>query len=581
MVWRITNFIFGQNSIMSIIFHNFKMEKIKEKLNNLLEQGFLISPDILEHISKEEGIVKNINNSITTQEKPLIISNELCKAVSNKVKLNINWVDFEKSRTFLEKGRDTKIYNTFLDILGYNTSEGQKHKVEHIIEEIKPSKEVIEIQKKEIIESQEKETPLPGNGNSVLVLKNYTENTKKREIQDFVSYFKVRYEGLKKILMNRPELQTAVSINRLGNGGREKVALIGIVADKNKTKNENLILSMEDPTGKINILINKNKPELYSLAEDIVLDEVIGITGVINEKIIFVDNILFPDIQEIKLKKSDDEAYAIFTSDIHLGLHNFLGEDFTNFIKWLNLDYGNNELKDLAKKVKYLFLVGDLVDGVGIYPGQEKDLVIKEIYEQYSILAGYLNKIPKSIKIIICAGNHDALRLSEPQPVLDKKIAKPIHDMGNVTFVTNPSLVNIHASRDFSGFNILLYHGFSMPYYAEAVNSIRVAGGQDRADLIMKFYLQRRHLAPTHSSNLYIPDPEQDPLLIDKVPDFLVTGHIHKVSTFNYKGVTCLNCSCWASKTEEQERRGINPDPSKVILANLKTREIKILNFGK
>ena len=47
----------------------------------------------------------------------------------------------------------------------------------------------------------------------------------------------------------------------------------------------------------------------------------------------------------------------------------------------------------------------------------------------------------------------------------------------------------------------------------------------------------------------------------------------------NYKNVTLMNCSCGGAPTEDQERRGIRPDPCKAILVNLKTREVKILNF--
>ena len=47
----------------------------------------------------------------------------------------------------------------------------------------------------------------------------------------------------------------------------------------------------------------------------------------------------------------------------------------------------------------------------------------------------------------------------------------------------------------------------------------------------------------------------------------------------NYRNITLMNCSCWVGMTEDQERRGIKPDPCKAILVNLKTREIKILNF--
>ena len=43
-------------------------------------------------------------------------------------------------------------------------------------------------------------------------------------------------------------------------------------------------------------------------------------------------------------------------------------------------------------------MVGDSIDGVGIYPGQEKDLKIKDIKEQYVKLAEYYKRIPKHIE---------------------------------------------------------------------------------------------------------------------------------------------------------------------------------------
>ena len=95
----------------------------------------------------------------------------------------------------------------------------------------------------------------------------------------------------------------------------------------------------------------------------------------------------------------------------------------------------------------------------------------------------------------------------------------------------------------------------------------------------MKFLLQKRHLAPAHSSTLYIPDIRGDSLVIDKVPDIFVSGHIHKSSHGNYRNVTMLNCSCWTSQTEFQEKMGISPDPCKIPIINLQSREVKIMNF--
>ncbi len=416
--------------------------------------------------------------------------------------------------------------------------------------------------------------------NNVIIAKSYKENTKKIDVQDFVNNFRARYNFLKDILMNRLELQDSLSINKLYNKQeREKVSIIGMVVKKETTKNSNILITIEDFTGTINILVNKNK-NIYNVAKDIVLDEVIGITGVFGKSIVFVDEIYFPDIPNKELKKIDEDVYVAFTSDIHVGLYAFQEKNFIKFLKWLNGEYGDANQKELSKKVRYLILTGDLVEGVGVYPNHEKDLVIKDIYKQYERLAELLSMVPKSINIVLCGGNHDALRIAEPQPELYKDLAKPLWDLSNVKITTNPSLVNIHSSKDFPGFNILMYHGFSIPYYSTNVDSIRLAGGLNKVDIIMKLFLQRRHLAPSHTSTLYIPSgTNEDPLLIDTVPDFFVTGHVHKVVATNYKSVSMICSGCWVTQTSYQERRGLVPESFKIILASLKTREFRILNF--
>ena len=145
--------------------------------------------------------------------------------------------------------------------------------------------------------------------------------------------------------------------------------------------------------------------------------------------------------------------------------------------------------------------------------------------------------------------------------------------------VKNPALINIHSSNSFSGFDLLLYHGYSFDYYVANVESIRNGGGYDRADLIMKFLLQRRHLAPTHTSTLYIPDVRKDYLVIEQIPDFFIAGHIHKSYVSNYRNITMVCGSCWQAKTPFQEKVGHNPEPARVPIINLQTREIKILRF--
>ncbi|MBI2650436.1 DNA-directed DNA polymerase II small subunit [Candidatus Woesearchaeota archaeon] len=431
--------------------------------------------------------------------------------------------------------------------------------------------------------AQKPEDPKEGQQeHQIKVVYSYREEPKKREPQDFVDYFNNRYKAIEKILKQRQELKNTVSINRIANKKeKESVSIIGIVSNKQVTKNGNLLLVIEDPTGQRNVLVNKNKPSLFNEAKDIVLDEVIGVIGVNVDSITFANSIIWPDtLANKELKKAQHEKYALFLSDLHVGSSKFLPDDFEKFLRWINGDMGNEQQRHIAKNTEYIFIAGDLVDGCGIYPEQDKELITKDVYQQYKECAELLKQIPKHIPLIICPGNHDALRISEPQPPLSKDFARPMHELNNAVMVSNPSLVNINSSANFAGFDVLMYHGHSFDYFVAEVDSLRAQGGYDRADLIMKFLLKRRHLAPSHLSTLYIPDTKKDPLVIEKVPDFFLSGHIHKSITANYRNTTLICGSCWQSKTIFQEKVGHNPEPSRVPIVNLQTRDIKILKFG-
>jgi DNA polymerase II small subunit len=422
----------------------------------------------------------------------------------------------------------------------------------------------------------------PQRKTDVTILASYNEENTKREVQDFVDYFNHRFKAIEKILKGRQSLQNNISIKHLlRRKEKEQATLIGMVSSRETTKNGNLILTLEDPTGTIKVLINKNKPELFKRADEIVLDEVIGVVGVSGENIVFVNELYLPDIPNHEMKKCPDEVYAAFLSDIHVGSSKFLPEDFEKFLKWINGEAGNEKQREIASKVEYIFVTGDLVDGVGIYPGQEDELEIKDIYAQYDECASLLKRIPSHINLIICPGNHDAVRLAEPQPLFPTSYCKPLYELKNATIVSNPAVVNIHSSVEFQGFNVLMYHGYSFDHFVAEVAPLRNQGGYDRADLIMKFLLQRRHLAPTHTSTQYIPDTTKDPLVIDSVPDFFISGHIHKSVSAHYKGITLICGSCWQSKTAFQEKVGHHPEPSRVPVVNLSTREVKILKFGQ
>ncbi len=415
---------------------------------------------------------------------------------------------------------------------------------------------------------------------TVEIMRSYTKKPAKRKYQDFVAHFNNRLHALTKILKQRQGLTSPQSISRIQPN--EKVCVIGLVWDKTTTKNNHIILTIEDKSGIIKVLVPKSKPELVELAKDIMLDEVIGITGRSGTDIIFADDILIPDIPlSHELKKAPDEAYAVFLSDLHFGGKNFFEKEFMTFLKWLNGEVGSQIHKRVSSKIKYVFIAGDLIEGVGIYPNQEKDLKILDVKEQYKEFAKFMRMIPPHIQIIICPGNHDAGRLAEPQYNLYADFTEDVLNMPNMHLVSNPGWVRFHKRKTFPGFVTLLYHGYSFIYYGNNVPSIFEGGGVNNPNNIMKYLLQRRHLAPTHTSNLYIPDLIEDPLVIHEVPDFFVSGHIHMASADNYRGVTMLNCSCWVPITDHQRSYGVYPDPGKVALVNLKTRKIKFISFKK
>ena len=397
---------------------------------------------------------------------------------------------------------------------------------------------------------------------------------KKLVTKDFVCFFRNRFNDIRNILQEHPKLVNLVSINKIA-GSRQGISIIGIVSDKRITKNGNILLEVEDLTGKIRILINQNKPDLFKEGEEISLDSVLGFVGSGNGEIFFVNDLVFPDARVLERKKSQIEEYALFIGDIHYGSKLFLEDGFLKFIDYLNGKVTNTSE---VEKIKYLFIVGDLVAGVGNYPNQERDLKIKDIEEQFIGLAEMLSKIRKDIKIIISPGNHDGVRLMEPQPLIGEKHAWALYDLDNVVFTGNPASVNLGAKGGFSGFDVLAYHGFSFPYYANTVPSLMATNAMNAPDKIMSYLLKNRHLAPSHTSTQYFPH-EEDALIIRNVPDIFVSGHTHKSAVSYYNNVLMISISSWEGKTDYMEKMGSEPDFCKVPMFNLKTREVKILDF--
>ncbi|MBR9678811.1 MAG: hypothetical protein GON13_00905 [Nanoarchaeota archaeon] len=417
----------------------------------------------------------------------------------------------------------------------------------------------------------------------VEILKSFEDEDSKKKVNTFVEFYNDRFEKISSFLKNRPELSNVNSAKNISEeNNTSKISMIGMVSNISLTKNNNMIITLEDPTGNVKIMITEKNSDLYKKSQDIVLDEVIGITGSKARGFIFANEIFFPDMPtNFEFKKSSDEVYAAFISDIHIGSTAFMEESFTKFIDWVKGSAGSPEQRETSKKLGYLFIIGDVVDGIGIYPSQENDLVIKDIYEQFNVFTKFIKQIPEHVQIIICPGNHDGTRIAEPQPPYPKIFLKELYEMKNVTMVSNPAYLKIHEVEGSLGFIVLMYHGYSLDHYCLDVQSLRNAGGYGAVEKVVEFLLKKRHLAPTHGSSLFVPSSE-DKMIIEIVPDIVATGHIHNLRTSVLNHINVITCSCFERTTGETyaERLGHKPTPAIVPIINLKTRKVSVMDFN-
>lgn len=402
---------------------------------------------------------------------------------------------------------------------------------------------------------------------SVEIIKNFEGATSASKPADWATYFNDRFTRIKNILMTKENgLMSLSHVQNVPIGTEVKVvAMISNISISPIKKF--MILDIEDNLSSARALSSVVNPDLLQ-------DQIVIIKGKKSKDAIFLNDVILPDIQ-LREKKTQDisDSYVLFMSDVHVGSKLFAAEPMEKFIRWINGEF--EEYSDIAKAVKFIVITGDLVDGIGVYPNQEGELVITSLQEQYEQLYNILSRIPKRIKLIISQGNHDATHIAEPQPAVDPFFGGSLYKLENATFLSNPYQINLIVNGCKT--NLLGYHGFSIPYYANTISKYNKMNPED-IEAIMKLHLRSRHLAPTHGSTQVVP-LTQDYLVIDETPDIYATGHIHKTLVSKYKETVLINASCWQYQTSYQKKYGMEPDVAKVPLINLKTKETQILDF--
>ena len=382
----------------------------------------------------------------------------------------------------------------------------------------------------------------------------------------FNRLFNDRYERLSTILRNRLDARGTIPVAQAKKiPASKKAKVAGLVSDRSSRKG-NVELKLDDPTGIMRVICQDKLVEETALKlplDGMVVAEVSrGKTGQF-----YADSLLPPDVPGRRPICASHRVYALLLSDLHIGSKMFLADDFNRFLKWINGALGE---KDVVDRVKYLIVAGDLVDGVGVYPGQEFQLAETDPGKQYEMAARLLEQVPSHIQIVLSPGNHDAVRQALPQPAVPQDLAESLYRMENVKWVGDPAYIKLH------GVTFLVYHGKSLDDVIATTPALRY----DDPTAAMKLLLRSRHLSPTYGKRTALSPELRDFMVIDQVPDVLHSGHVHTYGELEYRGTLLVNSGTWQGQTDFQLNMGLEPTPSIIPIIDLSTLEVQRRNFG-
>ena len=413
-------------------------------------------------------------------------------------------------------------------------------------------------------------TNTESNGESYKIIFDPTYKIKSEDKKDFFKLFDSRYKKTLKILSIRSEsrqIRKIKYIKDLRNKSRfsslanenergkfvDSVFVAGLIMLKRNRKND-VELVIDDTTGSIPVVCKTR--ELINEASTLVLDQMLMLEISLskrNSNDFVIKDIIFPDIPEHVSSKSGTESYVALISDLHVGSKYFMEKEFNDLLGWLSLD------DDFVRKIKFICIAGDIVDGIGVYPNQDRELIDININSQMSYAAALLQKIPKRMHVFLIPGNHDPGRRALPQSALTN--LRDFQQLENFSIIGNPSLVELNKVK------LLMFHGQSLDDVIATVPGLSYSKPVEA----MKILLRSRHLSPIYGNRTPIAPESEDMLVIDDVPDVFHAGHVHTTQVGRYKGTLIVNSGAWQKQTKFQQTMGITPSPGICILVNLAT----------
>jgi DNA polymerase II small subunit len=391
-------------------------------------------------------------------------------------------------------------------------------------------------------------------------------------IEDYLEYFLDRFKRMEKLLRQRIDVRSATSVlDALKAPANTKLKIIGMITNKRESK-KRILLTIEDLSSTATVLVPQNAPQnLLKMASSLLLDQIVCLSvRRTRSNLLIAEGIILPDVARKPQHKAPIPVYAVLTSDMHVGSTKFQREAFNRFTLWLNGKYGNEKMREMASHVKYVLIAGDIVDGIGIYPDQIKELAVKDVYEQYKLAAKFIEQIPDYIEVVIIPGNHDATRKALPQPAISNALLKPLQESRKVHSLGNPCLLSLHHVE------ILLHHGRSLDDVISTVPGMN----HEHPEKGMILLLKSRHLAPVYGGKTPLSPENRDFLVIERVPDIFHSGHIHRLEYLNYRRVLVVNSGCWQEQTSYMRRLGFVPTPGKVPVVNLQTLAVTVIPFS-
>lgn len=381
-------------------------------------------------------------------------------------------------------------------------------------------------------------------------------------VSGYNSLFASRFLKLKKIISNRPESRMLKTISAVKSAKSEDdMYLCGLVTARTIERNISKIV-LEDPSGSIEAIIFD--ADLQKTAATLLNDQFVMVRVSMGKNSGFiVKDLILPDIPDHVPNRSESDVYAIFLSDLHIGSKYFLEEEFSGFISWLSSP------DPVARKVRFVIIGGDVIDGVGIYPNQDKELLFQTIEEQLEKTESLLEKIPKHIKVFIMPGNHDPGRRALPQPAIPRKYNSNLWEKENFFMVGNPAMVSLN------GVKVLMFHGQSIDDIVKTTPGMEYAHPAN----VMKHLLKARHMSPIYGSQTPIAPEREDLMVVDDIPDIFHVGHVHVVELDMYRGVMVLNSGAWQKQTPFQVSVGQTPTPGVAVIVNLKNFKVYTKSF--